>query len=36
VSSCIFAVYTIRAGKISRYREFYDEPAALEAVGVAE
>ena len=35
VSSRIYAVYTIRAGKIARYREFYDEQAALEAVGLA-
>ncbi len=35
VSSRIFAVYTIRAGKIARYREFYDEKVALEAVGFA-
>jgi ketosteroid isomerase-like protein len=36
VSSRIFAVYTIRAGKIARYREFYDEQAALKAVGLEE
>jgi ketosteroid isomerase-like protein len=35
VSSSIYAVYTIREGKIARYREFYDEDAALEAVGLA-
>jgi ketosteroid isomerase-like protein len=34
VSSRIFAVFTIRAGKIARYREFYDERAAHEAVGL--
>jgi ketosteroid isomerase-like protein len=33
VSSRIFVVFTIRAGKIARYREFYEEQAALEAVG---
>jgi ketosteroid isomerase-like protein len=36
VSSRIYSVWTIRAGKIARYREFYDEHAALEAVGLAE
>jgi uncharacterized protein len=35
VSSRIYAVYTIRAGKIARYREFYDEQIALAAVGLA-
>jgi uncharacterized protein len=35
VSSRIFAVYTIRAGKIARYREFYDEKLALQTVGLA-
>jgi ketosteroid isomerase-like protein len=34
VSSRIFAVFTIRAGKIARYREFYDEQAACEALGL--
>jgi ketosteroid isomerase-like protein len=34
VSSRIFAVFTIRAGKIARYQEFYDERAAHEAVGL--
>jgi ketosteroid isomerase-like protein len=29
-------VFTIRDGKILRYREFYDETAALEAVGLRE
>jgi ketosteroid isomerase-like protein len=29
-----FAVMTMRDGKIARYREFYDEHAALEAVGL--
>jgi ketosteroid isomerase-like protein len=36
VSSRIYSVWTIRAGKIARYREFYDERAALEAVGLAQ
>jgi ketosteroid isomerase-like protein len=35
VSSRIYSVWTIREGKIARYREFYDEQAALEAVGLA-
>jgi ketosteroid isomerase-like protein len=35
VSSSIYSVWTIRAGKIARYREFYDEQTALEAVGLA-
>ena len=34
VSSRIFAVFTIRAGKIARYQEFYDERTAHEAVGL--
>ena len=33
VSSRIFCVLTFRDGKLLRYREFYDEAAALEAVG---
>ncbi|HWG09104.1 MAG TPA: nuclear transport factor 2 family protein [Solirubrobacteraceae bacterium] len=36
VSSRIYMAFTIRAGKIARYREFYDEQAALKAVGLAE
>jgi uncharacterized protein len=36
VTSRHYSVWTIRAGKIARYREFYDEQAALEAVGLAE
>lgn len=36
VSSRIYAIYTFRAGKIARYREFYDEQAALELVGLRE
>ncbi|TMK23755.1 MAG: hypothetical protein E6G62_10750 [Actinobacteria bacterium] len=30
------AVWTIRAGKIVRYREFYDEQEALKVVGLSE
>jgi ketosteroid isomerase-like protein len=29
-------VVTFRNGKVLRYREFYDEAAALEAVGLRE
>jgi len=36
VSSRIFYVLTFRDGKILRYREFYDEAAALEAAGLSE
>lgn len=36
VSSEIFQLLTIRDGKLLRYREFYDEDAALEAAGLAE
>jgi ketosteroid isomerase-like protein len=36
VSSRNYLVFTIRAGKIARYREFYDEKAALEAAGLTE
>ena len=36
VSSQNFMVLTFRDGKILRYREFYDESAALEAVGMSE
>jgi uncharacterized protein len=36
VSSRIYSVWAIRAGKIARYREFYDEQTALKAVGLAE
>jgi ketosteroid isomerase-like protein len=35
VSARIFTVWTIREGKLLRYREFYDEQAALEAAGAA-
>jgi ketosteroid isomerase-like protein len=36
VSQRIYAIYTFREGKIARYREFYDEQAALEVVGLRE
>jgi ketosteroid isomerase-like protein len=36
VSSRIYCVFTVREGKVARYREFYDEQPALEAVGLAE
>jgi ketosteroid isomerase-like protein len=36
VSSRIYSVWTIRASKIARYREFYDEQTALKAAGLAE
>jgi ketosteroid isomerase-like protein len=36
VSSRIFVVITRREAKILRYREFYDETAALEAAGLRE
>ena len=36
VSARIFIVITFRNGKVLRYREFYDEAAALEAVGLSE
>jgi ketosteroid isomerase-like protein len=36
VSARIFIVITFRNGKVLRYREFYDEAAALEAVGLRE
>jgi ketosteroid isomerase-like protein len=36
VSARNHMVFTIRDGKIARYREFYDERAALEAVGLEE
>jgi ketosteroid isomerase-like protein len=35
VSSRIFILITFRDGKIFRYREFYDEAAALEAAGLS-
>jgi hypothetical protein len=34
VSSRHYAVWTIRDGKLARYQEFYDEHAALTAVGL--
>jgi ketosteroid isomerase-like protein len=36
VSSRNFIVLTFRDGKVLRYREFYDETTALEAVGLGE
>jgi ketosteroid isomerase-like protein len=36
VSSRNYMVLTIRASKIARYREFYDEQEALEAAGLAK
>jgi ketosteroid isomerase-like protein len=36
VSARIFIVLTFRDGKLLRYREFYDEAEALEAVGLSE
>jgi ketosteroid isomerase-like protein len=36
VSGRIFIVMSFRNGKVLRYREFYDEAAALEAVGLSE
>ena len=35
-SARIYSVWTIRSGRIARYREFYDEQTALEAVGLTE
>jgi ketosteroid isomerase-like protein len=34
VSSRIYSIFTVREGKVARYREFYDEKHALEAVGL--
>ena len=36
VSARIYLVFTFRDGKVLRYREFYDEAAALEAAGRSE
>ena len=36
VSALLYAVMTFREGKVLRYQEFYDETAALEAVGLSE
>jgi hypothetical protein len=36
VSSRIYIVFTMREGKIARYREFYDEQPALQAVALSE
>jgi ketosteroid isomerase-like protein len=35
-SARIYNAFTIREGKIARYQEFYNEQAALKAVGLAE
>ncbi len=32
----IYQVFTVKDGKLRRYREFYDENAALEAAGLPE
>jgi ketosteroid isomerase-like protein len=34
ISQRIYSVYSFRGSKISRYEEFYDERAALEAAGL--
>ena len=34
VSARHYSIWTIRAGKISRYREFYEERDALDALGL--
>ena len=36
VEAMHYAVITVKDGKIRRYREFYDEAAALEAAGLTE
>ena len=36
VGARIYTVVTVKDGKIRRYREFYDEGAALEAAGLSE
>jgi ketosteroid isomerase-like protein len=36
VTARIFIVVTFREGKVFRYREFYDEAAALKAAGLSE
>src|SRR3954447_7940782 len=36
VSAHNYMVFTFRAGKVLRYQEFYDEVAALEAMGTGE
>jgi ketosteroid isomerase-like protein len=35
VSSRIYCAFTLHAGKVVRYQEFYDEQTALKAVGLA-
>jgi ketosteroid isomerase-like protein len=36
VSAHNYLLFTVRAGRITRYRELYDETAALRAAGLAE
>jgi ketosteroid isomerase-like protein len=36
ISSRHYSIVTVRAGKILRFREFYDEQAAFAAAGLAE
>jgi ketosteroid isomerase-like protein len=36
VEATNYAVITVKDGKVRRYREFYDEAAALEAAGLEE
>jgi ketosteroid isomerase-like protein len=36
VQARIFQVITVKDGKVRRYREFYDEDAALAAAGLSE
>ena len=36
VEARIYSVITVKDGKVRRYREFYDERAALEAAGLRE
>ncbi|SRR6266550_2463452 len=36
VTSRHYSIWTIRAGKIARYREFYDEDAALKAARLTD
>jgi ketosteroid isomerase-like protein len=35
-SAAVYAVITVKDSKNRRYREFYDESAALEAAGLRE
>ena len=36
ISQRIYSVFSFRDGKIARYQEFYEEPEALEAAGLAQ